>query len=75
MIAPPSVLQGAAGADPPKNQGNREARRTVVTIEASTTFASSFSTPACIFPLLLNMQASQLGANIINYNYTKMYPL
>ena len=28
MIAPPSVLQGAAGAAPPKNQGNREARRT-----------------------------------------------
>ena len=28
MIAPPSVLQGAAGATPPKNQGNREARRT-----------------------------------------------
>ena len=24
----PSVLQGAAGAAPPKNQGNREARRT-----------------------------------------------
>ena len=28
MIAPPSVLQGAAGAAPPKNQENREARRT-----------------------------------------------
>ena len=28
MIAPPGVLQGAAGAAPPKNQGNREARRT-----------------------------------------------